>query len=115
MYFSRLVSKMTSSRRTQNAACARAPAITWQRAGQRGEASIGAPIGRYPIVIVDLDLAAAVAPVELLIGSHRRCALQFRLGQVEMIGAEHAIVGQPRPGNRRMLLSHAEKAAEAEH
>src|SRR5262252_4226447 len=87
MYFSRLVSKMTSSRRTQNAACAsdheRArngpTAVTGQRTRQRAESSISAPIGRYTVIVVDLNLAAAVAPVELLIGGHRRCALQFRI------------------------------------
>src|SRR5206468_2632311 len=30
-------------------------------------------------------------------------------------GAERAVIAQPRPGNRQMLLSHAEESAEAEH
>src|SRR5262245_11642339 len=32
-----------------------------------------------------------------------------------MIGAQRAVIGQPRPGDRGVLLPHAEKATEAEH
>src|SRR5262245_13623465 len=76
---------------------------------------IRAPIRRHPVVVVNLDFAAAVAPVEVLPGAKRRRALQFLLSEIEMIGAERAIVSQARPGNRDMLLSHAEETPEAEH
>src|SRR5262245_40589711 len=76
---------------------------------------IRAPIRRHTVVVVNLDFAAAVAPVEVLAGGKRRRALQFLLGEIEMVGAERAIVSQARPGDRDMLLSHAEEAAEAEH
>src|SRR5262245_4987153 len=76
---------------------------------------IRAPIRRHPVVVVNLDFAAAVAPVKVLPGAKRRRALQFLLGEIEMIGAERAIVSQARPGNRDMLLSHAEETPEAEH
>src|SRR5712691_5711478 len=81
----------------------------------RDHALVRAPIRRHAVVIVDLDLAAAVAPVELLAGGERRRPAYFLFGEIEMIGAERAIIRQPRPGNRRMLLSHAEQTAEAEH
>src|SRR5262249_14440180 len=34
---------------------------------------------------------------------------------IELVGAKRAVVGEPCPGDGKMLLSHAEKAAEAEH
>ncbi len=64
---------------------------------------------------MDLDLAAAVAPVELLARGDRGRLAQFRLADIEMIGSERRLVGQPRPRDRRVLLPHAEKTAEAEH
>src|SRR5882757_7988581 len=77
--------------------------------------SVRPPIGRHAVVILNLDLPAAVAPIELLAGGDRRRLAQILIAEIEMIGTEHAIVDQPRPGNRRMLLSDAEKAAEAQH
>src|SRR5262249_24348931 len=53
---------------------------------------IRAPIRRHTVVVVNLDFAAAVAPVEVLVGGKRRRALQFLLGKIEMVGAERAIV-----------------------
>src|SRR5215813_11174573 len=76
---------------------------------------IRAPIRRHAVVVVNLDFAAAVAPVEVLAGGKRRRALQLLLGEIEMVGTERAIVSQARPGDRDMLLSHAEEAAEAQH
>src|SRR6266436_7692062 len=76
---------------------------------------IGAPIRRHAVAVVDLDFATAVAPVEVLPGGKRRRALQFLLGEIEMVSAERAIVSQARPGDRQMLLSHPEEAAEAKH
>src|SRR3984893_18183907 len=76
---------------------------------------IGAPIGRHAIVVVNLDFAAAVAPVEVLPDGKRRRALQLLLGEIEVVSAEHAIVSQARPGERQRLLSHPEEAAKAEH
>src|SRR5262249_16627839 len=66
-------------------------------------------------IVVNLDFAAAVAPVEIFPGAKRRRALQFLLGEIEMIGAKRTIVSQARPGDRDVLLSHAEEAAKAEH
>src|SRR5262245_65582383 len=76
---------------------------------------VRAPIRRHAVVVVNLDFAAAVAPVEILSGAKRRRALQFLLGEIEVIGAKRTIVSQARPGDRAVLLSHAEEAAEAEH
>src|SRR5260370_6661177 len=86
-----------------------------QARGQASAESVRAPIGWHAVVIVDLDLAAAVAPIELLAGGNERRLAQFLVGEIEMIGTEHVIIGQPRPWYRRMLLSYAEEAAEAEH
>src|ERR1700751_5679925 len=93
------------------------PALLCCDRGIRSHASglIGAPIRRHTIVVVNLDFAAAVAPVEVLPGGKRRRALQFLLREIEMVSAERAIVSQTCPGDRQMLLSHPEEAAEAEH
>src|SRR4029453_7108593 len=74
-----------------------------------------APIRRHPIIIVDLDLTAAVTPIEFLAGGNRRRTAQFLLGEIKMIGAERTIIVQSRPWDRCVLLAHAEEAAEAEH
>src|SRR5262245_2575401 len=76
---------------------------------------IGAPIRRHAIVIVNLDLAAAIPPIELLVGGKRGRGLQLVLGEIEMIGAEVTVVSQPGPRDGKMLLSDTEKAAETEH
>src|SRR5262249_7297725 len=66
---------------------------------------IGAPIRGHAIVIVNLDLAAAIPPIELLVGGKRGRGLQLILGEIEMIGAEVAVVSQPGPRDGKVLLS----------
>src|SRR3981189_1682024 len=77
--------------------------------------SVRAPIGRHPVIIVNLDLAAAVAPIEFLAGCNRRRTAQFLVGEIEVVGPERAIVGQSRPRDRCVFLTAAEETAEAEH
>src|SRR4029453_15058008 len=74
---------------------------------------VGAPIRRHAVIVVDLDFA--VPPIEFLVRSIERRALQLLLAEIELVRAKRAVVGQPCPGNGKMLLSHTEEAAEAEH
>ena len=64
---------------------------------------------------MDLDFAATVAPVEFLTGGERRRGLELLVSEIEMVGAERAVVSESSPGDGKMLLPQAEKAAEAEH
>src|SRR5262245_13995191 len=76
---------------------------------------IRAPIRWHAVVVVDLDFAASVAPVEFFTSGERRRGLELLLGEIELVRAERAVVGKPCPRDGKMLLPHAEKAAEAEH
>jgi hypothetical protein len=53
---------------------------------------------------VDLDFAAAVAPVEFLIGGERRRGLELLVGEIELVGAERAVVSESSLGDGKMLL-----------
>src|SRR5437899_1568324 len=72
-----------------------------------------APIGRDSVIPVHFDFAVAIAPIEILIGRVGGRAGQLLVGEVELVGAERAVIGEPRPRDRQVLLAHSQEAAEA--
>src|SRR5262249_56153891 len=58
----------------------------------RDHALIGAPIRRHAIVIVDLDFAAPVTPIELLADGKPRRAPQPHLPEIQPIAPTHPLL-----------------------
>src|SRR5215204_1798997 len=63
---------------------------------------------------MDLQLGAAVTPVEVLIGGAGRSATDLVVAQIDPISLQTAVVLQLFPGEWDVFLAHAEKAAETQ-
>src|ERR1700686_3958302 len=77
-----------------------------------GTKSEAAPIRRHAGIAVQFRFLRTIAPVELLVGSERRRALQLVIVDVEFVGFEPGVVAKPAPGQRKQIGSHAEEPAE---
>src|ERR671913_136403 len=72
-----------------------------------GSKSVGAPIGSRTIIVMDLEFAATIAPVEISAGRMGRRAGDFLVAEIDPVGFERRIVRQAVPRDRSVLLTHA--------
>ena len=81
--------------------------------GLVNNAGIVAPVGPF----TGMDLAHAVAPVELLVGSERRSFRKFFVGhqRQELVGFDGRIVFHARPWQRAIVFTDSEKATETQN
>src|SRR5690242_11391701 len=61
--------------------------------------SKAAPVRRHAVISMQLRFLCAIAPVEILVGTERRRALQLLIVDVEFVGFELRVVAKPSHGS----------------
>src|SRR5258705_13035756 len=79
----------------------------------RNRRSETAPIGRDAVVAMQFGFLRPIAPVEILVGTKRRRALQFVILDVDFVGFEFRVVAKLAPRQRQKIGAQAKEAAEA--
>src|SRR5436190_22797110 len=59
-------------------------------------ALVRAPIGRHAVIVVYLDFAGTIAPVEFLARRCRGRIAQFLIAELDPVGAETRVIAEPR-------------------
>src|SRR6476646_5348147 len=76
--------------------------------------SEAAPIGRDAVIAMQFGFLRPIAPVEILVCTKRRRALQLVILDVDFVGLEFRVVAKLAPGQWQKVGTQAEEAAEAQ-